>query len=233
MLDGQGADEILAGYEKFYLPNFKTLLKERLFRAISELIQFFQIHNIGPFASFKAANSFFKKNKKTRPDWLSPSFEIPAEELFTRSADDNVQNTSINLLYEMGLSVLLHYEDRNSLASSVESRLPFLDYRLVEFCLSLPDSFKINKAKRKYILRESMKEILPEAVYKRFDKLGFATPQELWMQQFKTSFDKELKQAIQSCKGIINDKILKSEDIDLVWRVIAFGKWMKVFNMVI
>ncbi len=233
MLDGQGADEILAGYEKFYLPNFKTLLKENPFRAILELFQFFKIHNIGPLAAFKAVDSFFKKKKKIKPDWLSSSFKIPAEELFIRSTDDTVQNTSINLLYEMGLSILLHYEDRNSLASSVESRLPFLDYRLVEFCLSLPDFFKINKAKRKYILRESMKKSLPEAVYKRFDKLGFATPQELWMKQFKTVFDEELKKAIKTSNGIINDKILESEDIDLVWRVIAFGKWVEAFNVAV
>ena len=195
MLDGQGADEILAGYEKFYLPNFKALLKENPFTAISELIQFFRLHNIGPPAAIKKVKSFLNKNEQKKPEWLNPSFDIPSEELFTRSMDDTVQNTSINLISEMGLLILLHFEDRNSMASSVESRLPFLDYRLVEFCLSLPDSFKIKKAKRKYILREAMKESLPDVVYKRYDKSGFATPQEHWMQRNKAAFDKELKKS--------------------------------------
>ena len=135
------------------------------------------------------------------------------------------------MIYEMGLAALLHYEDRNAMAASVESRLPFLDFRLVEFCLSLPDSFKIRAAKRKYILRESIKHILPQSVYGRYDKIGFAAPQEIWMQKHKAMFDQELVRAIDQSNGIINQNIKKSHDLDLIWRVIAFGKWMEVFGV--
>ena len=70
--------------------------------------------------------------------------------------------------------------------SAVESRLPFLDYRLVEFCISLPDSYKIRDVKRKFVLRRALKNYLPRDVYMRYDKIGFEAPQELWMEKLLT-----------------------------------------------
>ena len=113
------------------------------------------------------------------------------------------------------------------MAFSVESRLPFLDYRLVEFALSLPDDFKIKNGKRKFILRESMKHILPKQVYQRYDKLGFPTP-ELHNNK---EFYHLLKRAIASSRGIINESIYQVDDFEVLWRVMAFGLWMEVFGV--
>jgi asparagine synthase (glutamine-hydrolysing) len=76
------------------------------------------------------------------------------------------------------LPALLHYEDRNAMAFSVEARLPFLDHRLVEWLVALPDDFKLRQGVTKVLLREAMAGILPEAVRLRSDKMGFVTPED-------------------------------------------------------
>ncbi|MBY0402516.1 MAG: asparagine synthase C-terminal domain-containing protein, partial [Cyanobacteria bacterium] len=86
----------------------------------------------------------------------------------------------------MKLPMLLHYEDRNSMAFSLESRLPFLDYRLVEFAFSLPHSYKIHQAKTKRLLVETMKDALPREILARKDKMGYETPGQNWFQGAET-----------------------------------------------
>ena len=82
---------------------------------------------------------------------------------------------------------LLRYEDRNSMAFSIESRVPFLDHRLLEYSLSLPDDWKINEGWMKYILRKSAEPFLPKEVVWRKDKKGFVTPQKVWFLELKNN----------------------------------------------
>jgi len=81
----------------------------------------------------------------------------------------------------------LRYEDRNSMAFSIESRVPFLDHRFVEFVLSLPDEWKFRNGWSKYVQRRALEGLLPHEVVWRKDKLGFVTPQNEWQQELKTS----------------------------------------------
>ena len=90
-------------------------------------------------------------------------------------------NTNKDLLvkqHEMGLVNLLHYGDSLSMSNSIETRFPFLDYRLVEYCFKLPLEYLYHGGKSKYILRESMKGLLPSVIYDSTVKLGFITPIE-------------------------------------------------------
>ncbi len=237
MLDGQGADEILAGYDKFYAPYFKTLIKKNPLKAASELFRYFSLHSENISTVGKAV---FKNNKPRFPiDWLTSDFIIDNQKVFKRSVDTSVATCSTNLLTEIGLSVLLHYEDRNSMAASVESRLPFMDYRLVEFCLSLPDDFKIRQAKRKYIMREALQALLPKSIYGRYDKIGFATPQEIWMREQASFFRSELERVVQALPFIKDQTLVHfdafiagtNSDYHTLWRVFAFGRWMEVFKL--
>lgn len=137
--------------------------------------------------------------------------------------------------------MLLHFEDRNSMAHSVESRTPFLDYRLVEYVLGLPSEYKIAGGWTKRILRESMKGILPEPVRTRIDKLGFVTAEEEWIRtdaphQFRTA----IREAFALSQGIFKPAILKAADEIiagkrpfnyLLWRLISFGEWIKKFSV--
>ena len=127
------------------------------------------------------------------------------------------------------------------MAHSVESRLPFLDYRLVEFVLGLPDSFKIQGATTKVVLREAMRDILPESIRTRTDKIGFATAEEQWMRrEAPGSFRTALHEAIEASHGVLKASAMRLlEDIItgqrqfsfLPWRMICFGAWMKVFRV--
>ena len=82
------------------------------------------------------------------------------------------------------LCQLLRYEDRNSMAFSIESRVPFVDYRLVEYVLTIPVTYKIHDGWSKYILRKAMDGELPAEVQWRKDKMGFVTPEKDWMNNY-------------------------------------------------
>jgi asparagine synthase (glutamine-hydrolysing) len=77
--------------------------------------------------------------------------------------------------------MLLRFEDRNSMAHSIEARVPFLDYRLVEYVFSMPANQKIRNGYTKWALRSAFEGILPEAVRMRTDKMGFVTPEQVWL----------------------------------------------------
>ena len=85
------------------------------------------------------------------------------------------------ILTRRGLPELLHYEDRNSMAHSLEARVPFLDYRLVELLFSLGSSDLIRRGRTKDVLRRALGDLLPPVVRDRVDKLGFVTPEAAWL----------------------------------------------------
>jgi asparagine synthase (glutamine-hydrolysing) len=182
LLDGQGADEMLAGYphyintyinDLFVHFNWKELFihKDELtpkgyvpwYPCKAQLYNFLVLKKYEPF--FPIEPSFFELYKGTK-NYIAPSQFNSLAELQKYEIEKNT------------LLPLLHIEDRNSMAHSVESRLPFLDYKMVEFCINIPTQQKIQGTKTKYLLRESMKDFLPSEVYKRRDKIGFATPLE-------------------------------------------------------
>ena len=128
------------------------------------------------------------------------------------------------------------------MAHSIESRVPFLDYRLVEFVLGLPDELKVSDGLTKRILRNGMNGMLPPAIRDRTDKLGFVTPEQAWMRESAPDlFRQKLGEAVAASQGILradeSRKIL-DEIIDgrrpfsfLPWRMINFGLWMKEFSV--
>ncbi len=87
------------------------------------------------------------------------------------------------ILTRRGLPELLHYEDRNSMAHSLEARVPFLDYRLVELLFSLGASDLIRRGRTKDVLRRALGDLLPPVVRDRVDKLGFVTPEAAWLRE--------------------------------------------------
>jgi asparagine synthase (glutamine-hydrolysing) len=116
---------------------------------------------------------------------MNPQFTKQFE---NRQPDDDIMYSKDTLsqklyasLTKTSLPGLLHYEDRNSMAHSIEARVPFLDYRLVEFVFSIPHHQKIKNGYTKHVLRNAMKNILPEDIRKRTDKMGFVTPERVWM----------------------------------------------------
>ena len=187
-LDGQGADELLAGYHYFFGLYFKNLFTHlNWITLFKEATSYVRNHRscYGLFASaFFMMPSWLKTIARVKEKaYLNDSF---AREYSRKSriADSlySANNLQSSLLdhFEYKLEHLLKWEDRNSMWFSIEARLPFLDYRLVERTLSLSPDQIIRSGTTKYILRESMKGLLPEKIRMRQDKIGFDTPQAEW-----------------------------------------------------
>jgi asparagine synthase (glutamine-hydrolysing) len=196
LLDGQGADEVLAGYRYHYGPFLAGLAgREGWTRALRELrrargatggraaslLALAAYHALPwPAAARRWAGTLAATHPAVHPSALDPAFAGagPGDRHARRPRlGDELR---ANLL-ETSLPALLRYEDRNSMAFSVEARTPFLDYRLVEEVRSWRAEDLIAGGWTKAPLREAMRGILPDEVRLRRDKLGFATPERRWL----------------------------------------------------
>ena len=256
MLDGQGADETLAGYHSFLFAKLTGLASHlRIIRFVCEIKAIHKRHgyaynalvkssviNLVPEGIRGTVKGLFVE--EPRKNWFdSGALRInpsnPFEEFGGRGA--SLKDLSrIQILFS-SLPKLLHYEDRNSMAHSVESRVPFLDFRLVEFAAGLPDDYLLDKGVTKRVMREGMSGVLPEKIRNRVDKLGFATPEEVWVREKGPDvFRRALKEAIDVSNGIIKPQALDEfekvvnghAEFDFTtWRLISFGAWMKRFSV--
>lgn len=248
-LDGQGADEELAGYHYFFGSYFKQLLISfELLKFLSETASYMKKYN-----SVLAIKYLFlylaPSYLKDRMSKMSHNFV--ADEFYQKCKKDSDVKSSLynpkslneSLLqhFEFKLEHLLKWEDHNSMWYSLESRVPFLDHHLVERTLSLPASKIIKKATTKFILREALKGVLPENIRNRKDKIGFATPWEKW---FRTKKLRELIYDLLSShdfkdRGYLNPgKCLKAYNLHLenktdiskeIWKWINLELWFQKF----
>ncbi len=187
-LDGQGADEELAGYHYFFGFLFKELLRKgKLDRLAVEVTSYLRNHRsllgLKTLLFFLLPGSMRTRNRVKTRAYLHPDF-IARGGARSSLAGDLYGSPSLRdaLLdhFEYKLEHLLKWEDRNSMAFSLEARVPFLDHELVEDTLSLPRRSYIDHGTTKKILREAMRGILPEPVRQRRDKIGFLTPEAEW-----------------------------------------------------
>ena len=207
LLDGQGGDEILAGYYAYY-PPYLSQLKQQLglFSALKAGLEVTRVGGSPVFdrilqnASYQLPWRVQQAIKFLRPPRALPggggsglqSWQL-SEAFIQQFWDKRWQPSSVGsdglvgVLYRdltsTNLPKLLRFEDRNSMAFSLETRLPFLDYRLVEMVFSLPLNYRINKGWSKWILRRSMSDLLPPEICWRRSKLGFPVPEKTWLQQ--------------------------------------------------
>ena len=219
LLDGQGADETLAGYHKYYKWYWQELFRNRkLFRskelkAAKEINvqERFGVKNMiasyfPGFATVTLENQYLLKAIKH--EGLTKDFvKLQSKEAYYTTPDHFTLNGALHFnTCTHGLEELLRYADRNSMAHGREIRLPFLSHQLVEFVFSLPANFKIRHGWTKWLLRETMKDKLPESIVWRRDKVGFEPPQKSWME------NKQVQDLIQEArKKLVNEKILKPE----------------------
>jgi asparagine synthase (glutamine-hydrolysing) len=187
-LDGQGADEVLAGYHNLYGVYYKELLsKLDLVGLVREIFSYINLHN-----SFRTVSSFAyhlsSAKKKTKLHY-SQMTTCDKEFFLTYFRNSKVPdlvlsakslNDSLIRMVDNKLEHLLKWGDRNSMWFSIESRVPFLDHVLVERTLATSPREKIFLGQNKFILREAMKGILPEKIRNRKDKVGFGTPEAEW-----------------------------------------------------
>ena len=222
LLDGQGADETLAGYHKYYKWYWQELFRNRKLSGSKELKaateigvgEKFGFKNIiaayfPGFATVTLENQYLLKAIQLE-DLTKDFVKLQSKEAYYTTPDHFTLNGVLHFNTCIhGLEELLRYADRNSMAHGREVRLPFLDHTLVEFIFSLPSHYKIRKGWTKWILRETMKTKLPESIAWRKEKIGFEPPQKSWME------NNRIQEATQDAKKkLVEEKILKAEVLE-------------------
>jgi asparagine synthase (glutamine-hydrolysing) len=262
MLDGQGADEQLAGYHGCFPHYFASLIRQRRFAALLRaMVERHRWHgvsfmeqartNLRPLLPPRLAQRLYRQRQTTGgQSWLDGEALRPhlgrsaldtARQRIGRPPIASIGDLCLVLTQSSNLTLLLHWEDRNSMAHGIEARVPFLDHRLVEFSIALGDQHKIVGGDTKRVLRRAMDGILPPKVRHRRDKLGFATPEEAWFRgPLRDLVRGGIAQTLARYPGLLNrqgveahaDAMLEGRaavDFSL-WRIINLGIWGRVFG---
>jgi asparagine synthase (glutamine-hydrolysing) len=248
LLDGQGADEILAGYLKFYA--FYILLLARQRRYFSSARELMNLIVNGDRGYFNVQNvaRYFPRSLHGRPPqvqkYFRPGFITQrGEDRVKLDANNTIAERQILDIDQLSLPSLLRYEDRNSMAWSIESRVPFLDHRLVEFLINLPNHYKFRKGRTKELIRSGMRGIVPDEVLNRRDKMGFITPQSEWM---KSKLGEFIESRCRASAATLNrwidiEAVLTdwrqaattghSADQSLVFRLGVLAQWIETYQV--
>ena len=197
LLDGQGADELLAGYHPYFDDYLDELRRGRpqAWRAERKAHAALYGGRKGNFDLKKAvakslpgplrftAKRLYRRWNRVSSSFLSEDFrQANANDSFGFPDKPGSLRESLRRHAEGGaLEELLRYADRNSMAHSREVRLPFLSHHLAEFLFSLPSDLKIRNGVHKYIMRRAFRDVLPEKILGRTDKIGYEPPQRSWL----------------------------------------------------
>jgi asparagine synthase (glutamine-hydrolysing) len=264
MLDGQGADEQLAGYHSSFSYYMSDLIRRNQWLMVvrtigertrmhgvpvSEQVQRFIVPLLPPAL---AARLRRQRQAVAFHDWLGSevlrpfgngagAFQTAIESLGLPPVTD-LASLCLTLTYASNLQMLLHWEDRNSMAHSIEARVPFVDHRVVEFSLMLGNEHKIVGGDTKRVLRRAMNGILPDAVRNRRDKLGFATPEEVWFRgPLKGAIRDGVEATLTRYPGLLNaegtralmdDMLEGRRSVDFtLWRIANLGIWGERFGV--
>ena len=235
VLDGQGADEILCGYAKFFyyyllemwgekrIGTMTATLWRALFNGGMHLLQ---------LGSAKRYLPQYFGNHRRRTILHEDFQNRNSHRGINRPGGDLIEQQRLDI-EKYSLPILLRYEDKNSMAHSVESRVPFLDHRLVEFAVNLPSDHKFWGGKAKRIMRTALSDVLPEAVLTRRTKLGFGGTFASWVQALHPYFrdwldsDHEAIDPYVSRKALL--ELLQRKDPGLFLYIIL-DRWLMRFG---
>lgn len=245
MIDGQGADEQLAGYGGNDLPLYSGLLRKGKIGVLKNEIKSYKsqhgqlpigfllgaIHSLLPGKLRGIYPQRLRADLDPTQFWLK-DFSMTSNNRIHKS----LEGTLLDQIQISPLPSLLRYEDRNSMAFSVESRTPFMDYRILEFTLGLPEEFVYKNGERKYILRKAFKDIVPAEILNRRDKMGFVSSEERWMKEEGREwfFDQIVNESLDPKKFNKNEvasftKKVMSGEIEFSfepWRILNFNFWV-------
>jgi asparagine synthase (glutamine-hydrolysing) len=257
MLDGQGADELLGGYRGYLAFRLASLLRRgRFFEAASlrsacrslpdhdrrMLLRAMGMLLPGPL---QVAMRGFVGEALT-PAWMNGSYfanrGVRPALLRRRSGGDMLRAELASAVFETSLPMLLRYEDRNSMAFSIESRVPFLTRELAEFILALPEEYLIaSDGTSKHVFRRAMAGIVPDAILDRRDKIGFITPERRWLSDLAPWVQAILTSPVARQIPALNHvEVLRNWQVAMsgsgrfdfrVWRWINLIKWAERLNV--
>ncbi len=238
MLNGQGGDETFLGYERYYaallrqtgalaLPLQVVRQSRHSKLGMSELLQYFLYFN----------NAAIRIARLRRRSYLREAeidgynFEAVRRSVESFSNVELMQKLEIS---ELQLPHLLRYEDRSSMRHGIETRLPFLDYRLVEGAISLPATYKIRDGWTKFVLRCAVEDVLPGSIVWRRNKLGFEAPAAQWIEAYEKHMVVEIRGSsilneIADTAAILRNfsRMPHSER----WAYFCLAAWERVFSV--
>lgn len=231
VLSGQGADEVIGGYSSYFSDYWEMLIRQgRPGDAWNEIQQYTSLHGGSPWrlllssiqkvcitaCHYVPAYHSFSLNKHHREARTNPWYTPELSRHFRANAPEHL-NFSLDAIQKDSvehhpLPLYLRIEDRNSMAHSVETRLPFLDYRLVSLVFNMTANWKLRGPWNKFVLREAMRHRIPESVRTRIDKMGFPVPTRKWFEQdlYEPMQDLLATQAVRE-RGIYNVRTIAND----------------------
>jgi asparagine synthase (glutamine-hydrolysing) len=224
LLDGQGADEILAGYHQYYTTFFQELFLTNRTAYRTEWGKYVKLQPAPIKRDYKFYGGIYLNRQKQYFGWLKDRLDNRFKDYFASDFYSENRRHSVALqiktkpslnheLYKSvtdgRLETLLRLADRNSMAHSREVRLPFLSHHLVEFLFTLPATFKISEGWTKMIARKAFEPILPPEITWRKDKIGYEPPQKKWMQH------RQIVELVQESRAtLVRERILNKKVLD-------------------
>jgi asparagine synthase (glutamine-hydrolysing) len=235
VLDGQGADELFAGYHHHFIAKWNNLIRQGKNRAAIKGIMASRKTIANPLFFFvkerlkeachlnhKSFNRFFN------PDFIAPS--LPFDPLYC----NDVNSQLLDDIYHTRLKSFLKCEDRCGMWHSVESRTPFSDdVNLINLMFSFDGNKKIQNGISKYLLREAVKDKLPAEIYKRYDKKGFETPMQQWVRKMRPLLVEEINAAkfdFLEPRSIQKSNPSNVFDNKMLFKLFIIARWKKIFR---
>lgn len=262
VVGGQGGDEIFGGYARYLISALEQAIKKAILPSTNSNVASYSLgdleNNLSVLSSYVPmlrsywSKGLFEENSaryfhlinrfKQSSNFLARELSFDQERIyeeFSSIYEKRFENSSFsqNMYFDLKthLQSLLHVEDRVSMANSIESRVPLLDYRLVEYAFSIPDTLKIKDGKMKYIFTKAMSDYIPPKVLNRTDKKGFPVPLDIW--------------AKNELKGFLHDTLLNNNSENLfqkkyvenllnndqgfsrdLWGVLSLQTWYSTFK---
>jgi asparagine synthase (glutamine-hydrolysing) len=252
LLDGQGADEVLGGYRPYSARLAELLLSGRLPTAAKEALHILQVTGLKPLPILLRALAvalpvpLLRRLRRSRASGAASrsGLSVDMASLLSGEGDDvsyadqrSLSRHLARLTLESSLPTLLRYEDRNSMAFSIEARVPFLDYRLVEYAFTAAAPLRIHRGWTKWVQRRAVRDLLPESVVWRRDKVGFETPEARWLREGQ----ERIMEILCSSRGLGDyldkekvradvPRLLESGEHALVWRWVNLALWLDAFG---
>lgn len=236
LLDGQGGDESLLGYDRYYAA---YILQQK--GILKKIKSFFDIASNSKLSLIDLfLYTIYFSNAKVRAIWQLRRNRFVKKEFksyLNKNLLNKISKVSRNIsdlqhfeITEVQLQKLLKFEDRNSMHFSIETRVPFVDYRVVELSISLPFSYKMFEGWSKYILRKTAEKKLPNEIVWRKNKFGFEAPVKTWLAD-KSKLLEEIRSSEFLSHCLNKEELKESIDDTSLWKLYNVAVWSRKFNV--